>query len=293
MSTTITIPFCRFLANGIAAWLVAALCLLLPAVVGAADYYVSSSGNDANAGTSTSAPWKTVGKVNGTTFYSGDTVSFLGGDVFTDAALIPKSSGTAVTPIVFGSYGTGKATLQAPSGRHGIEVTSKTGVTVRDFIVIGPGLVASDATPKNGVSLSSVTDVRIERIDVSYFYRGISITSSSRRLIIDGCHAHHNVSEGIWSLGGGNPGLSHLDMQVLNCEVSYNLGDPTLTGDVHSGSGMLFGHLGNGLIDRCYAHHNGGGTNDTTPNGPCGIWLYYCTGTTIQRSLVHDQMSEP
>ncbi|MBN1396637.1 MAG: right-handed parallel beta-helix repeat-containing protein [Bacteroidetes bacterium] len=46
------------------------------------NYYVSSSGNDANNGTSTSTPWKTISKVNSFTFVSGDAVYLRGGDTF-------------------------------------------------------------------------------------------------------------------------------------------------------------------------------------------------------------------
>jgi hypothetical protein len=41
----------------------------------ASTYYVSSSaGNDSNSGTATSAAWKTLAKVNGSTFVAGDRI---------------------------------------------------------------------------------------------------------------------------------------------------------------------------------------------------------------------------
>jgi hypothetical protein len=74
-------------------------------------YYVSSSqGNDANSGTSPSAPWQSLDKVNAAQLNPGDQVLFADGDTF-DGQLTVNSSGTAAAPIVFGAYGTGAAPL--------------------------------------------------------------------------------------------------------------------------------------------------------------------------------------
>jgi hypothetical protein len=72
-------------------------------------YYVSSSsGSDANSGTSASAAWATVGHVNAQTFQAGDSVLFKRGDVWNES-LIPPSSGSSGNPITFDAYGTGAA----------------------------------------------------------------------------------------------------------------------------------------------------------------------------------------
>ena len=74
----------------------------------ATTYYVDSvNGNDTNAGTSATAPWQTVSKVNGTHFSPGDSVLFMCGDVWRDRPLIPSSSGAAGSPITYDAYGTG------------------------------------------------------------------------------------------------------------------------------------------------------------------------------------------
>ncbi|HEY5405733.1 MAG TPA: hypothetical protein VIJ92_01540, partial [Ginsengibacter sp.] len=60
--------------------LVLAICLNSKAT----NYYIAASGNDANNGTSTSTPWKTLSKLN--SFFSslkaGDNVYLNRGDVF-------------------------------------------------------------------------------------------------------------------------------------------------------------------------------------------------------------------
>ena len=72
-------------------------------------YYVSSSmGGDANSGTSLSAPWKTLAKVNAATLQPGDSVLLRRGDVWNES-LVPSASGTQTSPISFDAYGTGAA----------------------------------------------------------------------------------------------------------------------------------------------------------------------------------------
>src|ERR1700722_4506902 len=73
-------------------------------------YYVSPSGSDANSG-SASAPWQTISRVNRASLQPGDTVLFQGGQTFSDATLMPPTSGTSSDPITFGSYGSGNAQL--------------------------------------------------------------------------------------------------------------------------------------------------------------------------------------
>jgi hypothetical protein len=74
-------------------------------------YYVSPTGNDANNGTSSSSPWRTVARVDRADLKPGDAVLFRGGARFSGAALMPWTSGTASAPIVFGSYGSGRAEI--------------------------------------------------------------------------------------------------------------------------------------------------------------------------------------
>jgi parallel beta-helix repeat protein len=74
----------------------------------AKNYYVAANGNDANAGTSSTTPWKTISKVNSSfsSFAAGDSILFRRGDVFTGGIRV-NQSGTAANPIVISAYGTG------------------------------------------------------------------------------------------------------------------------------------------------------------------------------------------
>ena len=84
-----------------------------------ATYYVDSvNGNDANAGTSQAAPWKTLTKVNGRTFQPGDFILFKAGGNWT-GQLNPKGSGATNNPIVIDLYGTGPKPIINANGATG------------------------------------------------------------------------------------------------------------------------------------------------------------------------------
>ena len=84
------------------------LLLILSFTANATTYYISNSGNDANNGTSMSAAWKTLNKLN-TVFGSlkpGDKILLNRGGVFYGSIAV-KKSGTAGSRITIGAYGTG------------------------------------------------------------------------------------------------------------------------------------------------------------------------------------------
>jgi parallel beta-helix repeat protein len=80
--------------------------VLFTYTVNATVYYVSNSGNDSNAGTSESLPWKTLTKVNSFTPKAGDQILFKRGDEWTGSITV-KASGTSSSRITYGAYGTG------------------------------------------------------------------------------------------------------------------------------------------------------------------------------------------
>lgn len=72
-------------------------------------YYIAPDGNDENNGTDFTTPWKSVEKVNATTFQPGDMVLFkAGGKWELTESLWPKGTGTEEKRIVIGAYGEGR-----------------------------------------------------------------------------------------------------------------------------------------------------------------------------------------
>ncbi len=74
--------------------------------IGAVYYVDSVGGDDAGAGTSASAAWKTLAKVSATSFHAGDRILLRRDRQFT-GTLILRSSGTSTAPIAIDAYGQG------------------------------------------------------------------------------------------------------------------------------------------------------------------------------------------
>ena len=85
------------------------LVMLWASGAGAATYYVDCNADgDAGAGTTTAAnvAWKTIAKVNASSFSAGDSILFNKGCTWREQLTVP-SSGSSGSPITFGAYGTG------------------------------------------------------------------------------------------------------------------------------------------------------------------------------------------
>lgn len=104
-------------------------------------YYVSWSdgaASDANAGTNSALPWKTMGKVRGFTFANGDIVSFKRGDTWISDT--PGSFGLLEVPhasMTFNAYGSGAKPL--------FELPKPAAVTITS-IVVGASTATVTAT---------------------------------------------------------------------------------------------------------------------------------------------------
>ena len=91
----------------------ASLVLALAAIGAyATTYYVSSTGNDSNNGTSQGTAWQTIDRVNQITYQiqPGDQILFQRGGHFR-GEIIWGTSGSAASPVVIGAYGAGDAPI--------------------------------------------------------------------------------------------------------------------------------------------------------------------------------------
>jgi hypothetical protein len=91
-----------------AAFLGAIVLMGMRAAVAATYYVDASGGNDSSDGLTQGTAWKTIAKVNGSTFAAGDQILFKRGEVWRESLVVP-SSGASGNPIVFDAYGTGEA----------------------------------------------------------------------------------------------------------------------------------------------------------------------------------------
>src|SRR5688572_2441541 len=122
-----------------------------------ATYYVSPLGDDAAAGTSELAAWRTIGRVNAVDFNPGDAVLFEGGATFSGTVRFgPEDAGTAAAPVFVGSYGAGgRATIHG-GDTDAIRADNAAGFEIADLRLVGSGVrnTALDTSPA-GINFST------------------------------------------------------------------------------------------------------------------------------------------
>lgn len=160
--------------------------ILQPAADSTTFYVSSSTGMDTNPGTQ-ALPFKTLGKAiqstqNGTPTW----ILLRGGDVFPEGVDLRKSGRGPNEPLVITSYGTGRASIQPPSGARGIDITANTAVpSVHDIAIVGIDLYAKSRDPSvagynpaSSVGLwvyCPVTNLLIEDCSFRYFGNNLVI----------------------------------------------------------------------------------------------------------------------
>lgn len=262
------------------------VCLLLPAPAGATDYFLSSTGSDANPGTR-SAPWRSLARVNTLDLAPGDRVLLRAGDTFDGGlALDAYDAGTPTAPVTITSYGSGRATIRTASGA-GISVHNAAGIRLANINVMAGSPAATSGIVFYSDLSTALSFVRVESVEVSGFSRdGIEIgswhtTSGFRDVRITRAWTHHNTRTGI--LVYGQYPLAHQDVYVGYSQAFDNAGDPTST--VNTGSGIVLGGVDGGTIEWSTAYRNG--VSNRAVGGPVGIWTYDSARILIQHNESH------
>lgn len=268
--------------------------LQLTSLARAVTYYVSSQGDDAQAGTSVATAWRSISKVNSVTFQPGDRVLFEGGQTFA-GCIILKGAGTPTQPLVISSYGAGPATI-ASGTSIGFYSYNAAGIELRRLTFVGDGRLA---TPSSGVAFyldlpsTALSHLRLDSLDISgYRDSGISIgswkgSSGYDDVRITASQVHANGEAGLQSY---SEGLSaHHNWYIANCQAFDNSGRSDVT-YTHTGNGIVLGGVDGVLIEHCQAYHNGW-LNANPSGGPVGIWGYCCNNLTIQKCESHHNLS--
>ena len=89
-------------------------CMMASCFCAVGDYYVDSVNGDDNLdGRSPATPWRTIGKVNQSTFQPGDRVLFKRGGLWRETLYL--RSGSEEKPLIYSHYGDGPLPLIQPS----------------------------------------------------------------------------------------------------------------------------------------------------------------------------------
>jgi hypothetical protein len=258
--------------------------------LGAADYFVRQNGDDEAKGTSTSAAWRTIDRVNRSRLQPGDRVLFEAATSFAGNLLLSaEDAGTSNAPVVIGSVGEGRATILA--GRQtGITVENAGGVTIENLIVVGSGPtnntgygIRCDNTLTNAQRLGHLCLANVEARGFGIF--GILVAGTHagfEDVRITNCVMRENLRGGMEVAGRlrwDSPVYAHADVQVTHCQAYDNSGDPTYLKN-HSGSGMVLYQVDGGVMEYCTAWNNGALCQSS--GGGVGLWTCASRRVVIQ-----------
>ncbi len=259
------------------------LVLLLAAspALGASYYVDCDNGNDATAGTSTTAPWRTLAKVNASTFVAGDTIALARGCVWYEE-LTPPSSGSAGLPITFTAYGSGDppwidgtvlkndvADWTADATLNIWSTTVASGTTVLELDGMGGTVKAAKADlAANGDYVVESTTLYLYSTgrpttvwsDIRSWERTKCVNVNAKNyLTFRGIGVRRWRSYGFWTNG------DEIDLQF--CEAWF--GNPDTNVGAHAVSTSGAGSAGDVRVTHCTLHY------------PGGIGIYWATAGTL------------
>lgn len=313
----------RFVAAATALAMVLALLAALSstqpaaAATGTTFYVDSQTGDDQNSGTSPSAPWQSLAKVDATTFQPGDQILLADGSEWSGVSLAPQGSGDTSADITIGNYGSGALpridgagqvadavelfnqqhwTIQDIEVTNQAPATSTPGANLGDFrgILIG----GNDGQTLTGFTVNSVFVHDVTGVDN---WIGGSTSDNSPGINFDTGWDGSKNTGGIVFEGQvadpTNPGQPTVlsDMTVENSKIENTSWGGIITkqyagtnvGAVATGWGMRTGTddpnyhpLTNLTIENNYITQNG------TPFGSNGIYVTGVENAVVQNNLV-------
>ena len=295
---TLRLSFRPFRA--LAAAIAVALLASAAAPAFATTYFLRAGGDDASAGTTRATAWRTLERLNAVDLEPGDLVLLEGRAAFAGTLVIaPEDAGTRRRPVRIRSFGGGRATIDAGTGR-GIFVNDAGGVRIGWLNVVGAG--RENGNRADGIAFYSDVAVpgtrfeylRVEHVDVRGFGgAGLSLggyaTDASGRPVKTGfadvrfvrVDAHDNADAGILSYGSYGTdvtGWAHADVLVAHCASHSNPGIPGKSGN--SGNGIVLADVDGARITRSRAWDNG--WRNDHPSGPIGIWTWDSNRVVIE-----------
>ncbi len=297
---------------------VASLLLVMASIpAGAADYYVSTSGSDANAG-SQALPFRTIAKGLATA-QAGDVVLVRGG-TYVERPSFPRS-GTAPAPITLRSFPGESpilemASLTVPAGNGDeavIRITNKShitvqGFTIRNWVTTDPGALP-EGILVNATGGNAVTNVRligntiynVQQNSPDTFApgdaHGIKVagrsTTAMSGIVIDGNTLHdlHTGTSESLVVNGNVSGFRITNNVVHDCN---NIGidmigyEGSLSATINRArDGICAGNVVYNIDARFNPGYNGSLTSGGGDPSAAGIYVDGGTNIIIERNLVY------
>ncbi|HMB01225.1 MAG TPA: right-handed parallel beta-helix repeat-containing protein, partial [Spirochaetota bacterium] len=269
--------------------------IFISTYLSAAAYYLSSSGSDTNSGLTPAAAWQSISRLNSYTITPGDHIYFNSSNTFSGTIMVTAAEGsTQTTPVVFTSYGPGKAVIDS-SGQSGFYAEAAAGIIISNLVFrgSGQGISSNDGLVFYHTSTTGKKDnfLFLTGLQISGYYNGISIGSSHAsfpgysNVFISNSTVYSCTKTGILSYAHYDLSSNYAvnNMYIGFCDVFDICGDSNLT-STHSGSGIVMAGVSNGLIEYCTAYSNG--RYNAWPNGgPIGIWAWHSRDIIIRYNI--------
>jgi hypothetical protein len=265
----------------------------------AATYYADSQhGRDSHAGTSPAAAWRSLIKINQTTFQPGDSLLLKSGSPWT-GQLWPKGSGREGQPITLGKYGDGPKPAIHGAGEvedtlllenqeywevRDLEITNRAS---KPAVRRGVHVAGKNAGELHHIYLRSLTVHNVSGIDDSKENGGIIYTSDGKLkptrfvdLRLEDNHVFHTDRNGIsgWSTHWGRSNwYPSLGVVVRNNRLE----------DI-GGDGIMIVATDGALIEHNVVAH----ANQRSEGYNIAIWSWSTDNTTIQFNEAYGTRSE-
>ncbi|HYO11122.1 MAG TPA: right-handed parallel beta-helix repeat-containing protein [Tepidisphaeraceae bacterium] len=252
-------------------------------------YYVSPGGDDQALGLAAEQAWRTVERVNVQRLRAGDTVLFQAGKSYAGGLyLSTREAGSEARPIVFSTFGKGRATLYSGAA-SGLEISENAGVAVTNISFVGAGMHASQVSgiyAHVGTAAKPLTYLHFRNVEASgYGHEGLTIVasgagSSISNVKIERSSFHDNLWGGVNVTGSAVAGVNR--NYVVDHVRAYN--HPGLqSGTFVTGNGIYLADVEDALVQRCVAYNNG-----TNGIAPVGIWAAGSKRVTFQYNESYD-----
>ncbi len=221
-------------------------------------YYVDPSGSDDSTGTSTTAAWRTLSKINASVFAPGDRILLKSGGVWNDTLHI-KNSGTVDAPIVIDKYGGEVRPIINGGGKrngsnalylnkvsyfevNNLELTntvpSGTSYAATGIRVVGgssSGTAISNVTIKN-CYVHDVNGAADGQTNYNKGSGGIILDGKIYSALVQSCHVANCSVEGIRTTGDRAMAARSKDIVIDNNLIEYIYGDGIVISGVTGGS---------------------------------------------------------
>ncbi len=257
-----------------------------PTAAAATTYYVDcGAGNDANSGTSASAAWESLTKVDSIIFQPGDTILFERGSVCT-GQLKPQGSGTSSAVITLADYGNGALPIiSAGTNPSALTLSDQSYWEIKNLETTGgdpygiwiTGNAANAVINHvylSNVAVHDVTGTPTQKASGLIVFHTTGAGESFNDILVDGATAY-NTSQwaGLYADGAtyASPtGTKGSNITFRNSTV-HDVG----------GDGIVIHVTKNALIEKCTAYSTGE-TTLTSLGTPSAIWNWDCDTCTVQ-----------